>query len=70
MDANGDAAPFDQPPPRVVADRCMARAWDDEIGDDDRERFEQAANAINELLARLALATEHAEARRQRRRRR
>lgn len=70
MDATGEDGQLDTPPPRAVADACMARAWDDEIGDDDRVLLEQAALTINDLLARMALATEHAEAQRHQRRRR
>jgi hypothetical protein len=64
MDATHDDAPFDLPAPRVLADACMARAWDDACPDSERLLLEQAARVIEHLLARLAVATEHAEARR------
>lgn len=63
MDATHDDPPFDLPAPRVLADACMARAWDDETPDRERLLLEQAALTITHLLARLAVATEHAEAR-------
>lgn len=63
MDATHDDPPFDMPAPRVLADACMARAWDDETPDRERLLLEQAALTITHLLARLAVATEHAEAR-------
>jgi hypothetical protein len=63
MDAAHDDPPFDLPAPRVLADACMARAWDDETPDRERLLLEQAALTITHLLARLAVATEHAEAR-------
>jgi hypothetical protein len=64
MDANNDDAPFDLPPPREMADALMSRAWDDDTPDIERLMLEQAARVIEHLLARLAVATEHAEARR------
>ena len=64
MDANHDDAPFDLPAPRVLADALMSRAWDDDTPDRERLLLEQAALTITALLARLAMATEHAEARR------
>jgi len=64
MDANHDDAPLDLPAPRVLADTLMARAWDDDTADVERLLLEQAALTITALLARLAMATEHAEARR------
>jgi hypothetical protein len=63
MDATHDDPPFDLPAPRVLADACMARAWDDETPDRERLLLEQAALTITHLLARLAAATEYAEAR-------
>jgi hypothetical protein len=65
MDATHDEAPFDLPAPRVLADQCMTRAWDDGVDDASRLLLEQAALTITHLLARLAAATEPAEARRQ-----
>jgi hypothetical protein len=67
MDAINEDAPANLPPPRMLADRCMGRAWDDDCDDGDRLLLEQAALTITHLLARLAVATEHAEARRARR---
>lgn len=64
MDANNDDAPFDLPPPRVMADTLMARAWDDDTPDRERLLLEQSALTITHLIARLALETEQAEARR------
>jgi hypothetical protein len=64
MDASNDDAPFDLPAPRVLADTLMSRAWDDDVPDRERLLLEQAARVIEHLLARLAMATEHAEARR------
>jgi len=63
MDATHDETPFDLPAPRVLADTLMARAWDDDTPDRERLLLEQAARVIEHLLARLAIATEHAEAR-------
>lgn len=63
MDARQDDPPFDLPSPRVLADTLMARAWDDDTADCERLLLEQAALTITHLLARLAVATEHAEAR-------
>jgi len=64
MDATHDDPPFDLPAPRVLADTLMSRAWDDDTPDRERLLLEQAARVIEHLLARLAIATEHAEARR------
>jgi len=64
MDANNDDPKSDLPAPRVLADTLMARAWDDDTPDRERLLLEQAALTITALLARLAMATEHAEARR------
>jgi len=64
MDANHDEPPFDLPAPRVLADALMARAWDDDTADRERLLLEQGALTITHLLARLAVTTEHAEARR------
>ena len=69
MDANHDEPPFDLPVPRVLADTLMARAWDDDTADCERLLLEQAALTITHLIARLAMATEHAEARTTRARR-
>jgi len=64
MDATHDDLPFDLPAPRVLADTLMARAWDDDTPDRERLLLEQAARTITHLLVRLAIANEHAEARR------
>ncbi len=64
MDATHDDAPFDLPAPRALADTLMARAWDDDTPDRERLLIEQAARVIEHLLARLAVASEHDEARR------
>jgi hypothetical protein len=64
MDATHDDPPFDMPAPRVLADTLMSRAWDDDTPDRERLLLEQAALTITALLARLAVATEYAEARR------
>jgi hypothetical protein len=61
--AHDDDQPFDLPAPRAMADTLMARAWDDDCPDCERLLLEQAALTITHLLARLAVATEHAEAR-------
>ena len=63
MDATHNEAPFDLPAPRVLADTLMSRAWDDDTADCERLLLEQAALTITHLIARLAMATEHAEAR-------
>lgn len=63
MDAEHDPLPFDLPGPRVLAEKCMGRAWDDDTDDGSRLLLEQAARVIEHLLARLAMASEHAEAR-------
>lgn len=59
MDAIDNDLPCDLPAPRVVAERCMSRAWDDDINDDDRLLMEQAARVLEHLLARLAVVSEH-----------
>ena len=64
MDANNDEPLFDLPPPRVLADTLMSRAWDDDTPDRERLLLEQGALTITHLLARLAVEREHAEARR------
>jgi hypothetical protein len=64
MDATHDEPPFDLPAPRVLADTLMGRAWDDDTPDGERLLLEQAARVIEHLLVRLAVATEHGEARR------
>lgn len=64
MDASHDDPPFDLPAPRVLADTLMARAWDDDTPDRERLLLEQAALTITHLITRLAMASEHAEARR------
>jgi hypothetical protein len=64
MDATHDDLPFDLPAPRVLADTLMSRAWDDDTPDGERLLLEQAARVIEHLLVRLAIATEHGEARR------
>ena len=63
MDATHNEAPFDLPAPRVLADTLMSRAWDDDTADCERLLLEQAALTITHLIARLAMATEHTEAR-------
>jgi hypothetical protein len=63
MDARQDEPPFDLPSPRLMADTLMARAWDDDTADCERLLLEQGALTITHLLTRLAVATEHAEAR-------
>ena len=63
MDATHDDAPLDLPTPRVLAEQLLARAWDDDTDDASRLLLEQGARAIEHLLARLAAATEYAEAR-------
>lgn len=64
MDARHSDNPFDLPQPRRLADTLMARAWDDDVDDVSRLLMEQSARVITHLLARLAVETEHAEARR------
>lgn len=64
MDAtHDDDHPFDLPSPRVLAGTLMGRAWDDDCPDHERLLLEQAARVIEHLLARLAVVSEHAEAR-------
>jgi hypothetical protein len=65
--STADDVPFDLPAPRALADTLMGRAWDDDTADHERLLLEQAARVIEHLLARLAILTEHAEARRARR---
>lgn len=43
----------DLPPPVKVADSCAQRAWDNNIDDDDRWRFEAAADTIRAQHAEL-----------------
>jgi hypothetical protein len=59
-----DDGPVDLPAPRQLAERCMARAWADDTDDASRVLLELGARTITHLLARLAMATERAEARR------
>lgn len=66
MDAAHDDAPFDLPAPRVLAERCMSRAWDDDTDDGSRLLLEQAAIVIGHLAGRcvdLAASLERGEAR-------
>ena len=65
--STADELPFDLPEPRVLTERLMDRAWSDSVHDVDRELLEAAAVTINDLLARLSVASERAEARRSRR---
>jgi hypothetical protein len=54
------------PAPLVVAERCMARAWQDDIDDRSRRLLEQAHDTIHVLAGRvvkLAAFTERQEAR-------
>lgn len=71
MDAiEHDDAPFNLPPPREVADACMARAWDDDTDDASRLLLEQAALTITHLCGRcvhLATVIEHGGPRRSQR---
>lgn len=62
MDATHDDAPLDLPAPRVLAEQLLARAWDDDTDDASRLLLEQGARVIEHLLVRLAMVTEHAEA--------
>ena len=68
MDAiEHDDAPFNLPPPREVADRCMSHAWDDDTDDASRLLLEQAALTITRLAGRcvdLAAVIEREELRR------
>lgn len=67
MDATHDDYPFHLPAPRVLADACMARAWDDGTDDDSRLLLEQAALTITHLAGRcvdLAAVIEREELRR------
>lgn len=67
MDATHDDAPFDLPPPRVLADTLMSRAWDDDTPDRERLLLEQAALTITHLCGRcvdLATVIEHGRPRR------
>lgn len=38
--------------PELVADACLAHAWDDDIDDESRSLLEQAHNVIKSLMAR------------------
>jgi hypothetical protein len=63
---HGDDCPA-RPAPDALAELLMNRAWDDDVGDGDRWLFEQASEAIRELMGRcvaLAATAERAEARR------
>jgi hypothetical protein len=55
---HSDELPVELPPARVLADRCLDRAWADDVDDRDRLLLEQASGVIGELLARLAAATD------------
>jgi hypothetical protein len=66
MDATHDDPPFDLPAPRVLADACMERAWDDDTADRERLLLEQAAVTITHLAGRcveLAAVIERVELR-------
>lgn len=63
MDANSEL-PLSVPPPRVLAELLMERAWDDCCPDRERLLLEQAAMAIQGLLVELAAVSERDEARR------
>jgi hypothetical protein len=67
MDATHDDYPVNLPAPRVLADACMARAWDDDTDDNSRLLLEQAALTITHLAGRcvdLAAVIERDEMRR------
>jgi hypothetical protein len=40
------------PPPAVLAERCLGRAWDDDVDDRSRELLEQAGLVLRQLMAR------------------
>lgn len=69
MDANSEL-PFSVPPPRVMAEQLMERAWDDSCPDRERLLLEQAALTIQRLLVELAAVNERDEARQASNRRR
>ncbi len=52
MDDHNDK-PYTLPAATTLAERLMDRAWDEDVSDPDRLLFEQAADAINELMTRL-----------------
>lgn len=68
MDAiEHDDLPPNLPAPRVLADACMARAWDDDTDDASRLLLEQAALTITHLCGRcvdLAAVAEREQLRR------
>jgi hypothetical protein len=59
--------PYALPAAITLAERCDARAWDNDTDDDSRMLLEQAAEMIRELMGRcvsLAAAGERLEAER------
>jgi hypothetical protein len=66
-DVDDDDESIELPAPAVLADRCIARAWDDSTDDESRLVLEQAAIALRRLMKRcvwLAATAEREEARR------
>ena len=49
------------PPPNLVADLCLARAWADEIDDNDRLLLEHAGETIRAMAKRLVRQGMHLE---------
>jgi hypothetical protein len=49
------------PAPADVARMCLARAWADDINDEDRVRLELAARTIRVLMVRLVRQAMHME---------
>jgi hypothetical protein len=49
------------PPPADVARMCVARAWADDINDEDRVRMELAGRTIRVLMVRLVRQAMHLE---------
>ena len=40
------------PAPELLAERCLSRAWDDDVDDRSRELLEQAGLVLRQLMAR------------------
>jgi hypothetical protein len=64
-DGIGDDDAIPLPAPAALVERCLSRAWDDDVDDLARELLEQAGLTLRQLMARcvtVAQANERREA--------
>ena len=52
MDDINDDDAIELPAPATLAERCLSRAWDDDVDDLSRELLEQAGLTLQQLMAR------------------